>query len=223
MNAIVKNETDVEIFSVIKVDNHESLHQIDKVDCSLVEQNGKFYGSSYLKYLASDLVQGYPFMYIFKRSLWKQVHFDTELRYQEDLFAICQIMINNPNISVHANSASYYYYYIRDDSAARSITAQTLKSVVDMNFKIIESAVNSENINISRRIINKILVTSYWKMLVLSVWQDNDDCYKIAKKGFVKYVPKTSFTSKQERLKRWEQYLVLCLGLDSLVKKILSK
>lgn len=223
VTAIVKNKTDIEIFSIIKVDDHESLHPIDKVDCSLLEKNGKFDGSTYLKYLASGLVQGYPFMYIFKRSLWKMMYFDTKLTYQEDLFAISQIIIKTPNISIHANSESHYYYCIRDDSAVGSVVAQTMNSVIDMDKKIIELAANSKNVSISRRIINQILVVSYWKMLVLSVWQDDKISFKIAKKGFIEYVPKTSFDSKKDCLKRWEQYLLLRLGLDSLVQKILSK
>ncbi len=223
VNAIVSNETDIEIFSFIKIDDHESLNSVGKVDCSSLEKEGKFDGSMYLKYLASGLVQGYPFMYIFKSSLWKQIRFDTKLNYQEDLFAILQIIINTPNLSIHANSRSYYYYYIRDDSAARSIAAKTLKSVVDMDLKTIEQASSSKNVNISRRIINQILVISYWKMLVLSVWQDDRYFFEVAKEGFIEYVPKTSFTSKKDCLKRWEQYILLRLGLDNLVRKILNK
>lgn len=220
VNMIEKNKTDIEIFSCIKVDAH-TLKMIEKVDYTSLTNLNIFDGSVYFKYVSSGKIQGYLFTYIFKKSLWNEIRFDTKLKYEEDLFAICQVIAKTNNIKIHANSASYYYYYIRDDSVVRTLKASDLNSVVEMDHKLIKLTSNSTNIQISKRVINQLIVTTYWNMLVLSARQGDMTSFQFSKKGFLKYIPRTHFDNCKTKFKRWEQYIPLRLGLDKLVIKLL--
>lgn len=65
-------------------------------------------------------IQGYPFGYISRRSLWNVDSFDTNVSIAEDLLALVQILIRNKNLIIHINKYGKYRYLIRDNSAIHS-------------------------------------------------------------------------------------------------------
>lgn len=56
-------------------------------------------------------IQGYPFGYISKRSLWNTDSFDTKISIAEDLLALVQIIIKNKNLRIHIKHINKYGKY----------------------------------------------------------------------------------------------------------------
>lgn len=218
VKAIEKNQTDIEIFSLSKVDDLDSLHEISRIDYTPFSKLGIISGSDYIKYLMADQIYAYPHSYIFKRSLWQGRQFDPQVSYQEDRLAFSLIVADTPRIKIHLNPECYYYYYIHDDSATRKLSAADLEETVDVDKKIIRAALKSKSIDVPESTLNQTLTSAYWQMLVLSVQQNNQKQFKLAKRGFLHYVSQTTFNTTEMAKKRKMQAALLKLNLDFVVK-----
>lgn len=218
VKAIEQNQTDIEIFSLSKVNDLDTLNEIGRVDYTDLAKQGILSGSDYFKYLAADQIYAYPHSYIFKRTLWQGRQFDPNVSYQEDRLAFSLIVANTPGIKIHVNQESYYYYYIHDDSATRKLPAAKLEETIIVDQRIIHAALKSGNIDVSEAVLNQLITSTYWQMLVLSVQQDDQKQFNLAKRGFLHYVGQTEFNTADMAKKRKLQAALLRLNLDFVVK-----
>lgn len=215
---IVKNQTDMEVFSLKKIDNLDNLNIIGKIDYSKLASQNMTY-SNFWGYLADGIIRGYVVTYITKRELWNNVKFNEKITYCEDEFAYCQILINNPNIKIHFNGESYYYYFIHESSATNTLEPTSVYKSLKMADMLIHQAKLKKKITVSSRRLNQLEGNFYWKMIVVSILKKDNDSFDLAKRGYLKIYPKTTFRLKNRE--RRGEYIFLKLHLDFILKKII--
>ena len=217
---IIKNKTDMEVFSLNKIDDTATFNITEKVDYSELSKKEISY-STFFGYLADGLIHGYVVSFITKRYLWDQIKFDEKIAYREDEFAYCQMLIKNPNMKIHFNPESYYYYFLHDSSATNRVQPKDVLQSIKISDLIIQQAEAVRRINIPTKRLNQLKSNFYWKMLVVSILKKDKLAFKIARKGYLEYYPKTNFYQKKSA--RRIQYYILKMNLDFMLKFLVLK
>lgn len=72
VKAIEQNQTDIEIFSLSKVNDLDTLNEIGRVDYTDLAKQGILSGSDYFKYLAADQIYAYRILIFLKERYGKE-------------------------------------------------------------------------------------------------------------------------------------------------------
>ena len=217
---IVENNTDMEVFSLKKIDNIDSLNIIERVDYSKLSKRKVTY-SDFFRFLADGIIHGYVVTYITKRSLWDSIKFDSKVSYREDEFVYCQMLIKNPDMKIHFNKESYYYYYIHNESATNSLSPSAVLQSIRISEEIIQRANSVRKLNISQRKLNQLKSNFYWRMAVVSIVKKDNKSFSVAKDGYLKFYPRTDFYLK--KLERTIEYILLKVHLDFILKAAIQR
>lgn len=140
---IKKNKTDIEFFPFQRVERNGELLITKKKQLDYGRYGSKKIVNSenILKLIFNFRIQGYPFGYISKASLWHENSFDINVHIAEDLLALIQILLKDKNLNIHINKFGKYKYVVREGSALNSrIGKETNQEVIQLLRKIIELA-----------------------------------------------------------------------------------
>ena len=124
LEQIKQNKTEIEVFPVMKTDSLGNVES--KIDYAQIYNNGIITSKEFMKYICTGKAYGFLFSFIFKKELWQNVKFSEQALYEEDLLAVCTIMLKNPNIKMHINKEAYYYYANNNQSVSHTIKPSTL-------------------------------------------------------------------------------------------------
>lgn len=138
---IKKNKTDIEFFPFQRVERNGELLITKKKQLDYGRYSSKKIVNSenILKLIFNFRIQGYPFGYISKASLWHENSFDIKVHIAEDLLALIQILLKDKNLNIHINKYGKYKYVVRDSSVLNSkVSKETNQEVVELLKNIIE-------------------------------------------------------------------------------------
>ncbi|MBZ6001561.1 glycosyltransferase family 2 protein [Leuconostoc gelidum] len=181
---IFKNKTDIEFFPFQTVNRLPSLSEgPDSFVLTNRQLNYGKYSSSrilnnddILKLIFNFRIQGYPFGYVSKRSLWQNVKFDTNVYLAEDLLALVQTLVNNKGLKIHINDSGKYKYVVREDSALQTSVDPFKSRQLTKLFKRIIKICESNGY--SRKHVNNLLYGHYVSLLKQSVINGDVDYYR---------------------------------------------
>lgn len=217
---IIKNNSDIEVFSLKKIDDINSLHVIENVDYSRLDGEKISY-SNFFEYLADGIIHGYVVSYITKKSLWEKIKFDKNIKYREDEFAYCQMLILHPDIKINFNKESYYYYFIHSESITNMLSPNDVLKSIKISDSIIKKANLVRHIDVPMKTLNQLKSNFYWKMIVVSIIKGDKNAFKMAKISYLNFYPKTNFYFKKNERKII--YILLKLHLDFILKILIKK
>lgn len=211
LGQIKKNKTDIEIFSAVKADALGNIK--GKIDYSSIA-NETITSEDFMKYICTGKAYGFLFSYIFKKELWQNVEFSKKITYEEDLLAICIIMLKNPNIRIHINDEIYYYYTTNALSATNTIKLPELyRNLQRINKSLVEIL---KEANTNHKIDNYILNMRLDSLIIIiqtSLYVQSSSYYKKAKKEFLRSVWKLKYISIKIMMKRVVQVISLLFNI----------
>lgn len=212
LEQIKKNKTGIEIFSAMRTDDLGNIR--GKIDYSSISNNELMTSKEFIKYICTRKAYGFLFSYIFKKELWKNVKFNEQLLYEEDLLAVCAVILKNPNIKIHANKDAYYYYINNAQSATNTIKSEDLyKNLICIKKSLVKM---TENLNENSKTKNYIL-NMYLDSLVIviqvSLYNHDNKHYQLAKKEFLSKVFRLKYISVKIIIKRILQSSLLLLDI----------
>lgn len=141
LNEIEKNGTDIEFFpfKTVKRVGDTFISEKKQLNYGRYGSNRISSSADILKLIFNFRIQGYPFGYISKASLWHENSFDINVHIAEDLLALIQILLKDKNLNIHINKYGKYKYVVRDSSVLHSrVSKETNKEVIQLLRRIIE-------------------------------------------------------------------------------------
>lgn len=223
VSQIVNNSSDIEVFSAYKVSDRDELTRVGRIDYSSIASQSIINADQYIKYFSNLQAWGYPFCYIFKRSLWKNVTFNPTIKYQEDVLAFFEIWTKHPEIKIHVNADAYYYYVIRKDSALHTMTSEDAWQFVEVDNKILNYVRRQKALSSSYNYLLALKVSSLMIVIATSCLENNDFYYKKARREFINLYRHAQYISKKIQFRRKLQAIVVFFNLKRLIKKIYTQ
>lgn len=222
-NSIIKNQSDIEVFSLKKIYNNKHKKAIRQISYAPVARKTKYSNTEYLKLIANLDAYGYICSYIFKVALWKKVKFDLRLTKEEDLFAIIKILFENKNIKIHINSKGYYYYYINPRSASHGNPITTsIEFLKSTNY--ILNYVYHEDKKAYEYLLN-LRLNNLKGLIINCIYSRNTKLLKNSELDFIKNYKRIYFYSYKQRVVNKIFYFLIKFHLENLlvIKKSIIK
>ncbi len=222
VKAIEKNNSDIEVFSSLKIDNLKTLNVIGKIDYShLINKGGNFEFKDYIKYILNFNAYGYLHSYIFKRELWYKRKFNTQIDSWEDLLSLYQLLCEFPNKKIHVNGSAYYYYYQRNSSKLHTESLDQYKMWVQVSDIMCKLTMNSKvKFFFPYALGFKLGVLK----LLIAYCVNNENLYEynLARKSFLLNYHNARFFTPKKKITRSFQYISLLVNSRQLVKKVFN-
>lgn len=211
LEQIKQNKTEIEVFPVMKTD---SLGNVEgKIDYAQIYNNGIITSKEFMKYICTGKAYGFLFSFIFKKELWQNVKFSEQALYEEDLLAVCTIMLKNPNIKMHINKEAYYYYANNNQSVSHTIKPSTLyMNLQYVNKSLMEILKNSSEKHELENYMLNMKLDSLIMIIQASIYNADNKYYRLAKFEFLNKVQKLKYISIKIMIKRLAQVLFLLFG-----------
>lgn len=220
VNRIISHSTDIEVFSAIKIKDRRRLTCIGKLDYSPIASDANLNVNQYIKYFSNLQAWGYPFCYIFKRTLWDNVQFNSEIKYQEDVLAFFEIWTKHPELKIHVNADAYYYYVLRENSALHTMSSPDAWQFVEVDNKILGFVKEQPSLRDSYSYLLALKASSLMIVIATSCLEDNNYYYRMARSEFISLTGKAKYLSKKVYFRRKLQLLVVFFNLRPLIKKL---
>lgn len=162
-----------------------------------------------LKLYARQELAGYPFLYISKRKLWSENAFNVSISYQEDLLALIEMIISNPNIKGNVNNSSYYIYSDNNKkNKLNNLKSSDYWEAVKNDLSISKLIYENKKTSILYQEVLSHILSSLINLIGFSLLKGNMDDYYIARKKYLDIYHKAKIY-KNNRLKRNIQYILL--------------
>ena len=217
---IQKMGTYMEVFSAIRVSNNETLSKTGKIDYAPIASSKVIAPKEYIMYFSDLRAWGYPFCYIIKRSVWGDVRFKENIKYQEDVLAFFMVWGNHPQMQIHVNAEAYYYYYIRNDSALRKMTTADDWQFVEVDDLVIDELITEESLKSTIPYIWALKASSLMTVIATAVIENEQDDYEKAREMFLEIVPKAKMISFKIKLRRALQWIIVKLNLKYVIRRV---
>ena len=163
-------------------------------------------------------IQGYPFGYISKRSLWSNVKFDMDISLAEDLLALVQILVCNGQLKLHINKIGKYLYIMRENSALHTTTSTKNKQILEVSKKIVQIC---EKNGYDKRHAHNLVYGHYFDFIKQAVTTQDSAYYSELRGKIISEFWLTKMPIKS-RIKR-SILLILCIpNTMSLYKYVLN-
>lgn len=224
---IFRNQTDIEFFpfqtvqktTAISRENSSFILTKKQLNYGKYSSRHILNSENILKLVFDFKIQGYPFGYISKTSLWKKINFDTEVSLAEDLFALIQILLEKKSLKIHINKTGKYRYVMREDSVLHS----TLDSVKNKNLEKLfkKIIIQCKNKGYDEKHVSNLLYGHYFSLLMNAV-KNGDIQYSLKLKRILwrkLCFIKMPFLS---RMKRWT-VLLFCTSPNLYIYRYLLK
>lgn len=220
VSQIVNNSSDIEVFSALKVDDRRKLKETGKINYTPIASQEILSVAQYIKYFSNLQAWGYPFCYIFKRTLWNNIRFDPHIKYQEDVLAFFEIWAKNPNIKIHVNAEAYYYYVIRKDSALHTMTSKDAWQFVEVDDKVLKLIKKQPSLARCYDYLLALKVSSLMIVIATSCLENDNEYYWKARSEFIKLYGQAKYNSRKIWLRRKLQAVVIYFNLKFAIKKL---
>lgn len=220
VNSIKNSKADMSVFSAIRVFDNHNFKVKSKIDYSKIASKQNISVGDMIKYFSDLKAWGYPFCYITKRSLWKNITFNEHIKFQEDVLAFFEIWNNHPNMKIKINKEAYYYYVDRDNSALHTMNVSDYWQFVDVDNKIISMIQENKRLKVYGSYIKALKISSLISVIAQSILDDDTGNYKKARKEFLKTFFSAKYISKRIKRRRALQYILVVLNLKQVIKLV---
>ncbi|MBB1127539.1 glycosyltransferase family 2 protein [Limosilactobacillus balticus] len=223
VNRIESNSSDIEVFSAIKVNDRKKFIEDGRIDYSPIASMNSMDVKSYIKYFSNLQAWGYPFCYIFKRELWKNIKFNPDIKYQEDVLAFFEVLTKYPHIKIGVNKDAYYYYVSRKDSALHTMTSENAWQFVEVDDSILKLVSGQPSLKECYDFLLALKMSSLMIVIVTSCLENNDYYYQKAREQFINLNKHSKYISLKIKLRRKLQETVIRLNLKLIIKKLYAR
>lgn len=218
VSSIKNSEADMSVFSAIKVFDNHKFKVKSKIDYSEIANKKNISVGDMIKYFSDLRAWGYPFCYITKLSLWENIRFNENIKFQEDVLAFFEIWNSHPNMKIKINKEAYYYYVDRDNSALHTMNVSDYWQFVDVDNKIISMIQENPKLKVYSDFIKALKTSSLISVIAQSILDDDVENYKKARKEFLRTFFSAKYISKKIKKRRALQYILVVLNLKQVIK-----
>ena len=220
VTSIEKLGTDMEVFSAIKVSDNKTLSEDGRIDYRPIASNKIITPKDYILYFSDLKAWGYPFCYIVKKSIWGNVKFKDNIKYQEDVLALFMVWVRHPGMRIHINADAYYYYYIRNNSALRGMKTADYWQFVEVDDLVINELSGEASLSPTVPYILALKSSSLMTVIATAVIEDKSADYNKARKMFLETVPEAKIISFKIKLRRRLQWMIVKLNLKYVIRRV---
>lgn len=215
LNRILKNNTDIEFFSMIRRTTGEKYpHYSQKFIGKIVDQR------TLIMMYGNQQLTGFPFLYISKKELWEDTNtsFNSCYSYQEDSLALLELIINSPEIKAGFNNLSFYTYNDNNDSSKlNNLKLDDYKQAVKIDELILLKVKEKFNNSIVCSYILAHQLSNLINLIAFTIKNNSKLEYESARKKFIK-IYLIAEENLRLRLKRKIQFYLLKYNCISILR-----
>lgn len=212
VNKIKNNHTDIEVFSAAKINDNKTKNISGYIQYTKLSNKKNISSEEFIKDVCAYQVSGYIWSFIFKKNLWENIRFKSDISVWEDLLAVFLILLEYPNIKIHFNKEYYYYYYQRKDSILHTTKLKDLKQKIEVTNIMIERCKNNLVFADLVPYLEGFKVGTIYSIIKSNSLDKKS--LKELKQNYKNSFKKAKFVNFNIKVKRLIQYLIIIFNID---------